>query len=366
MSVFKRYRGKRITSKDKNWSKGTWYVWKRINGKVVHKALKDAVTKEQAEAAARKIIERAFNQRYGIADTTTEFKEFADSVYTDYVKQTNVNITTKLQYIKLLNEHFKNQVLTTITPHDCRQCQSRMIRKGYAAGSVNRIMSTLSKLLTIAGQEGIIDSNPMRFVKKLEEPEPRSRLLTAKEWENLLKWLETDDLICDLITLAVNLPLRRGQLLAITPDAIDLSNGWLWALASKGRRRRAIPLNNTAANTLRSMLEKGTLPFPLKDFRKRWKRLTVSAGINKKDGKRGENYTFHDLRHELASNLIRNNVNPEIVKRLFAHSDMSITQVYINPDMAQMAEAIKTLDKVKNETSTTEMQPTEDWPDEVE
>lgn len=350
MSVFKRYQGKRITAKDKNWPKGTWYVWRRVNGKIVHRALKDATTKEQAEAAERKIIDRAFNQRHGIPDRSTTFREFADGTYTRYAKQKNVNITAKLQYIRLLNEFFGSQILNGITPQDCRDCQEVMTKKGYSASSVNLIMSTASKLFTIAGQEGVMERNPMTFVERKEEPPPRSRLLTEKEKERLWECLEKDELISDLVRLAVNLPLRRGQLLAITPDAIDLSNGLLWAVSSKGRTTRAVPLNNIVLNTLSLMIEKGRLPFPLKDFRKRWKRLTIAAGINKKDGKRGENFTFHDLRKEFASNLIRNNVNPNIVQKLFAHSDMRITNVYMHAEMDQLKEAVNTLDEKVQES----------------
>jgi integrase len=92
------------------------------------------------------------------------------------------------------------------------------------------------------------------------------------------------------------------------------------------------------------MLREAQLPFPLKDFRKRWHRALIAAGINKPGGKRGENYTFHDLRHELASSLIRANVNPEIVRKLFGHSDLSITQIYMNSEMSELSAAVKSLD----------------------
>jgi integrase len=92
------------------------------------------------------------------------------------------------------------------------------------------------------------------------------------------------------------------------------------------------------------MLKKQCLPFPLTDFRRRWQRVMVASGINKKDGKRGENFTFHDLRKEFASELIRKNVNPNIVQKLFAHSDMSITNVYMHSEMDELKAAVNTLD----------------------
>lgn len=335
MSVFKRYKGKRINAKDKDWSKGTWYVWKRLNGRIIHRSIPEAQTKEQAEIAERKIIESAFNHRYGILDTKTTFAEFADGPYKRYVEQHNVNQVAKFYYIELLKKQFKKLLLSEVTPQDCRDAQWQLARK-MSNSSVNRVMSTASKLFTLACEEGLLDRNPMQYVKSLKEPPPRSRLLTVDEKERLWTQLQTDTLLFRLVTLAVNLPLRRGQLCAITPSAIDLPNDCLYVGASKGRDPRIVPLNNIASATLQTMISDCQLPFPLKDFRKRWWKALKGAEI--------ENYRFHDLRKEFASALIRKNVNPSIVQKLFAHSDMSITNVYMHSEMDQLKAAVKTLD----------------------
>lgn len=346
MAVFKLYKGKRITSRDKNWSKGRWYFWGRLNGRAVQKALKYAQTKEEAEQAAREIVRQAFDKRYGLGDNTTTFKDFAFGTYLQYVEQKNVNKAAKRHYVRLLCNVFRSSPLATITPQDCRNCQATL-RRTTSDSSVNRIMSTASKIFSLACEEGILDRNPMQYVKSLKEPPPRNRLLKTEEREELWCQLQTDPLLFRLITLAVNLPLRRGQILAITPDAVDLQNGLLYVISSKGRDARWVPLNTTAQNTLQAMLTDGQIPFPLKDFRRRWKRILISAGINKKGGKRGDNFTFHDLRKEFASELIRKNVNPNIVQKLFAHSDMSITNVYMHAEQEQLFEAVKRLDEVQ-------------------
>jgi integrase len=312
--ILKRYKGKKLKPRDKDWNKGTWYIWKRLNGRIIHKAIPEAQTKEQAELAERKIIEAEFNRKYGVAQTVS-FVEFAHGPYTRYFESANTNIGAKRLYVEKLCAAFKVQTLDSITPQDCRDLQTRL-RKTTSDSSVNRIMSTASRLFSLACEEGVLDRNPMQYVKALREPAPRSRLLTSEEKERLWDHLiTTDTLLFRLVTLAVNLPLRRGQLLAITPDAIDFQNGLLLCIASKGRSSRAIPINSTALTTLRDMTTDGQLPFPLKDFRKRWWKALKNAGI--------EGFRFHDLRKEFASELIRNNVNPNIVQKLFAHSDMS-------------------------------------------
>ncbi len=130
----------------------------------------------------------------------------------------------------------------------------------------------------------------------------------------------------------MNLPLRRGQLVAITEDVVDFEIEHVFVIGSKGRPPRLVPLNATATKVLRAMIEDKQLPFPVKDFRKRWHTALRNAGINKNGGTREENYHFHDLRSYFASELIRRNTNPLIVQNLFAHTDMSIATVYAQTD----------------------------------
>jgi integrase len=356
MGVYKKYNGERLkNARNKNWSRGTWYVWKRIRGRVIHRALPEAVTKEDAENAERKLVTDAFNKRYGILDDTL-FADFANTTYLNYCVQHNPNVKAKKLYIRILADHYRQTPLVDITPQMLRDLQWKLQRRKHekydedtlSASSVNRIMSTASKIFSLACEEGKLELNPMRHVKMLREPASRKRILSPNEKERLWKALESDLLMNRLVTLAVNLPLRRGQLLALTAGAVDFTNGVISVIASKNRPARMVPINATATATLRAMISDGQLPFPLKDFRKRWDRITQAAGINivveGRKAKRGLNFTFHDLRHVFATELLRRGVDRELINQLFAHSDMQITQAYINTQLADTTAAVRELD----------------------
>lgn len=349
MAVFKRFNGKRITARDPNYRKARWWVHKCIRGRIIHRSIPEAQSKADAESFQAKLIADLLKRRLGSAPDLS-FAEFVDNQYERYVRQNNVNVGAKLLYIRELKRSFGKMMLADITAQDCRDYQFRRRNSKTHDGrprsfaSVNRETSTLSKIFTLACQEGLLERNPMQYVVGLKEPPARKRLLTKDEKERLWKELDADPLLRNLITLAVNMPLRRGQLLALTPDAIQFQSGLCIVIASKGREPRTIPINTTAMITLKKMISDGQLPFPLKDFRKRWSRTMIAAKINEKDGKRGENFTFHDLRKEFASELIRRNVNPNIVQKLFAHSDMSITNVYMQSDAAALSAAVNSLD----------------------
>jgi integrase len=372
MSVYKRFNGKKLaSSKDPNWSKGKWYIWKRVRGhKTIHKAVPEAQTKEQAETALRKEIEKLYNKRYGIQDDTTTFAEFVDKTYTKYVKQNNVNIGAKEIYIKNLKAFFGKKPLSEITAQDCRdyqyKCQHTKTRTETkrSPSSVNREMSTLSKIFTLACEEGILERNPTQYVKNLKEPPPRKRLLTEAQKEAFWREVEKDKLLWRVVTLAVNLPLRRGQILAIKKEDVDFDRQTLSVIASKGRPPRVVPLNETAMSVLKDLrnetqsgflfvypMNANVLPkyrgTQVKDFGKRWRNMLVRAGINEKDGAREDNFHFHDLRTEFTSELIKRNTHPKVIQQLFAHSDMSITDIYTQIVDVSLFNAVQSLDETK-------------------
>lgn len=221
MSVYKRYKGKRISSSHPRYPDARWWIYKRLKGKTIHQSIPEAKTKQEAELAERQIIKAAFDHNYSVGDSTTTLAAFIEKKYRPYVEQNNVNKGAKNLYIRLLLEHFKKQILASITPQDCRDCRSKLQNRQnkrkkeseLSPASINRIMSTLSKIFSLACEEGILERNPMQYVKALPEPPPRRRLLNEKQKEDLWNELEKDTLLYRLIVLAVKLPLRRGQLM---------------------------------------------------------------------------------------------------------------------------------------------------------
>jgi hypothetical protein len=51
MSVFKKYRGKRVQRGDSNYALGRWYMWRRVGGIIVHRALPNVFSREEAQQA---------------------------------------------------------------------------------------------------------------------------------------------------------------------------------------------------------------------------------------------------------------------------------------------------------------------------
>ena len=96
MAVYKRYKGKKISSKHPAYAIARWWVYKRVKGYgTIHQGIPEARTREEAELAERQLLKQLFDKSYGITDTTTTFESFVESTYRKYVEQNNVNKVAK-------------------------------------------------------------------------------------------------------------------------------------------------------------------------------------------------------------------------------------------------------------------------------
>ena len=63
-----------------------------------------------------------------------------------------------------------------------------------------------------------------------------------------------------------------------------------------------------------------------------------------KDATNISNLKFHDLRHTVATRLLKENVPVPVVRDLLAHSDIKTTMIYNQTDSLDMMHAIQVLD----------------------
>ena len=120
MAVYRRFNGKKVTSRDPNYSIARWYCYKRIKGhKTIHQSIPEARTKEQAEQAERRLLDDLFDAKYG-ERRKPAFTQFCDETYLKYCRQHNANSYVIELFVKELKTFFGSKLLTAITPQDCR------------------------------------------------------------------------------------------------------------------------------------------------------------------------------------------------------------------------------------------------------
>ena len=196
--------------------------------------------------------------------------------------------------------------------------------KAVKAGTVNRELSIISHALDIAIRDWDIPlrENPIRKLKKLKAYNARTRRLEADEWALIEAEAERSrnlDIV-PLMRLALATAMRRGEILRLRWDHIDLVKRTLHIPVTKNGHARTIPLSSDAIKVLnerKAQLDNPTQEtvFDLTDNAAKlvWQRLTDRAGI--------VDLHFHDLRHEAISRFFERGLSVPEVALISGHRD---------------------------------------------
>lgn len=277
--------------------------------------------------------------------------------YERYESLVRVHIVSTLGRMKLKN----------LTPAHVRGLYREKLDSGLSARSVLHLHRTLSKALKQATDDGLIPRNAAASVKP---PRPRREEIQPLSRDQVRVFLEavSGDRLEALYVVAITAGLRRGELLGLKWEDLDLEAGTLQVRrtlsetgggrifeAPKSGKGRSIRLTRRATAVLRAhrkaqleerlsraglwdenglvfVSETGT-PIQGRNMYRAFKIRLGRAGLD-------TGFRFHDLRHTCATLLLRQGVHVKFVQELLGHSDVALTlNVYshILPDMGDAA-----------------------------
>lgn len=213
--------------------------------------------------------------------------------------------------------------------------------------TINRSLSVLKHLLNYAMAMDLIEKNPVKGVKFLpEEQKP----ITVPSRQMVAAWLawcvEHDPLLYDLSAIAVNTGLRRGDILKIQGEDIDLDRRMLCVAVSKTKGVQYVPLNDVALGILSRRKRAGYIfvngDTHLKGFRRRFARAKRETGLPCR---------FHDFRHFAATEMLYNGVDTRTIQKVLGHARLSTTERYLAVTESRVRAAVETLN-VNNPAQT--------------
>lgn len=218
----------------------------------------------------------------------------------------------------------------------------RHAEKNITDTTINRDLEALRHILFWAVDEGFLSANPvsrMRLVTERRKP----RLILSLADERLLLAAAAPHLR-QIITLAVDSGMRRGEILNQIWEHIDFTRQLLYVTRSKtaGGEAREIPLTGRVHDLLLSQRKKEGLLFtfkgkPIHAIRTAWKAAVRRAGIRY--------LRFHDLRHTFNSRLMESGVIQDVRKVLMGHSSgEDINDRYTHVELPAKREAIRKLE----------------------
>ena len=127
-----------------------------------------------------------------------------------------------------------------------------------------------------------------------------------------------------IVQLAIETAMRRGELLSLSWNHIDLRRRTAHLPDTKNGESRTVPLSTTAVSILEALprgvrgeVFPGVTPEAVK---RAYIRAVRRAGI--------ENLTFHDLRHEATTRLFEKGLNIMEVASITGHKDLRMLRRY--------------------------------------
>lgn len=211
-------------------------------------------------------------------------------------------------------------------------------KKSVTDDTVNRKLRELKAALGKAKKRGYVRELPEFPMRQTETK--LIRTLTTDEKRKLLDACP-DHRWRTLLYVALTTGCRRGELLGLTWDRVDLDQRVIVLIRTKGKRDRTAPLTDHAAAMLRE-LRASTPPMVGPDGAQpkhpwvfassigtEWDRHNVSHGFQAIVKAAGiDHCTLHDLRRTFCTDLLEAGINEETCRELAGHASASTTARY--------------------------------------
>lgn len=155
-----------------------------------------------------------------------------------------------------------------------------------------------------------------------------------------------------LLVLVINTGLRISELVNLTTASIHLGRSPYVECEGKGRKGRAIPINNTTREQMRTYLTErhrhpGSALFPgphgnslSRDAIEHRLAAHIRTAAEVCPSLRGKRVTMHTLRHTTAMNLLHAGVDLAVIALWLGHEQTSTTDVYLHADMQTKNDAL--------------------------
>ena len=213
--------------------------------------------------------------------------------------------------------------------------QSERTGRSRTSATVNRYLALLSHAFTVAVREWQwMAVNPLRQISKFKEAQGRTRFLSDEERERLLDVCSSskNTHLFTLVTLALSTGMRRGEMLGLRWENIDIQNRRITLVITKNGERRGVPLVGKAYGLIKELFlklepEGQDLLFPSPNNSKKpisirtaWETVLKRSRI--------ENFRFHDLRHSTASYLAMNGASLLEIADILGHKTLQMVKRY--------------------------------------
>ena len=323
--------------KDEN--KNTWYTmfyYKDWTGKSRKKKKTGFKTKHEAVEWENKF------KAVESSDMDMQLKDFVEVYFKD--KSNELKIRSVKSKQRMIQKHvlpyFGNKRMNEIVPADIIQWQNELQTKGYSQTYLRMIQNQVTALFTHATRIYGLSNNPCVKVKKMGKSDAdKLNFWTKSEYDTFISSFKENDWYKVLFEVLFWTGCRIGELLALTPDDIDLEqcqinirktyyriNGEDIITTPKTENSvRTIDIPQFLADEIKEYedrrfdLQNNERLFPVvaEAVQHKLKRQVEKSGVKK--------IRVHDFRHSHVAFLIDQGFDALVIKERCGHSDIRIT-----------------------------------------
>jgi len=332
-------------------------------------------TKREAENKMAELI-----QKYKDGNNADKYSEMKmKRLMRKYINNHQHNVATRTadRYRRIIKNHlepaFGEMLIKKVKPMHIESYQTQKLNsgrlngEGLSASTVRMHHNLLNSIFEYAQRLEIIERNPVSLISLPKKKKSKHKFLSREELNQILDYSE-GLWIHDYILVAVSTGMRRGEMIGLEWENVDLKNKKISVVQALKRTSQGIELSEpktkssvrsisitdntvTILRKIKSEQEKNKLNmgdnyndrfdfvFCEKNGRycnpntvtRRFKRVVEAVGL--------EEIKLHDLRHTMASFLIKI-ANPKVVQERLGHSSISMTMdlySHLSDDLQQKA-----------------------------
>lgn len=304
-------------------------------------------TSNKAEAEKR-LVDRRREAIEGILPTKAFKAVPLDELFDEYLKHVahQRGVQTKRYHVAHFKRILGNPPIHSLTVKVLEDYRQTRRSEKIGPATINKELATIKHALTKAVAWKMVRKDirqDLKDVQKEKEPPGRLRYLAdAAEAQKIIQHCHGNFKALVITTLYTG--MRRGEVLNLTWEQVDLKQGMIRLTQTKNGEARDIPINETVRLVLAGLRTRIDVPwvfhaedgdkFP--DTRKRFEWACKEAKIT--------DLHFHDLRHTFASWLVMRGTPIATVSELLGHKSISMTMRYAHLSPAHKAQAVRSLD----------------------
>src|SRR5437870_13037327 len=253
------------------------------------------------------------------------FNEFAE-MYLEREGPLLKSIRTERNRVLAWAREFGNRPLGQITREEIEAWRRERMTTSRPA-TINRDLSRLRRMFSLAVEWGLLEESPMKSMKFLRENNARTRYLSLEECQRLIANCIAPH-IRALVGVALHSGMRLGEILNLRWYDLDFASGFILVRDSKNGESRHVPMDATLFALFRAYPHRPSTDLVFSsssgghivDVRTGFQNACKRAGLI--------DLHFHDLRHTFASQFVMAGGDLYILKEILGHKSITMTQRY--------------------------------------